>query len=413
VQGVDYAGIVDDALDRLRAEGRYRTFAEIERVPGTATARLRAADGTMRTVTVWCSNDYLGMAAHPEVIAAVADAAQRGAGSGGTRNISGTTTQHVALERELASWHHKDAALLFSSGWVSNFTALAVLGSVLPECVIYSDAGNHNSMIEGMRRSGATIRVFKHNDAGHLESLLRAEDAARPRVVAFESVYSMDGDIAPIAELADVARRYNALTYVDEVHAVGMYGPEGAGVVAREGLESEIDIIQGTLGKAVGAMGGYIAGSERLIDLVRSYGSGFIFTTSLATVVVAAARASIAHLRSTDVERVELHRRVADVRSAIEAEGIPTLPTTSHLIPVILGDPARCREAAQMLLDHHGVYVQPIDYPTVERGTERFRITTSPLHTDADERALIAGLVDVWERLELPRVGELSLPTPG
>ncbi len=408
---MDYAGIVDDALDRLRAEGRYRTFAEIERIPGTATARLRGSDGELRTVTVWCSNDYLGMAAHPKVVAAVADAAQRGAGSGGTRNISGTTTQHVALERELASWHHKDAALLFSSGWVANFTALAVLGSALPECVIYSDAGNHNSMIEGMRRSGATIRVFKHNDAAHLESLLRAEDAARPRVVAFESVYSMDGDIAPIADLADVARRYDALTYVDEVHAVGMYGPEGAGIVAREGLEAEIDIIQGTLGKAVGAMGGYIAGSERLIDLVRSYGSGFIFTTSLATVVVAAARASITHLRSTDTERAELHRRVADVRAAIEAEGIPTLPTESHLIPVILGDPVRCRAAAQMLLDEHGVYVQPIDYPTVERGTERFRITTSPLHTDADERALITGLVNVWERLELPRAGELPVPT--
>ena len=406
---MDYAGLVDDALDRLKAEGRYRFFAEIERTAGTAKATLREPDGTTKDVTVWCSNDYLGMAAHPEVIAAVAEAAKYGAGSGGTRNISGTTSMHVALERELASWHRKEAALLFSSGWVSNYTALAVLGSVLPECVIYSDANNHNSMIEGMRRSGATVRIFNHNDAAHLESLLRAEEAPRPRVVAFESVYSMDGDIAPIAELADVARRHDALTYVDEVHAVGMYGPEGAGIVAREGLESEIDIVQGTLGKAVGAMGGYITGSSRLIDLVRSYGTGFIFTTSLAPVVVAAAHASICHLRSTDVERIALHSRVAGVRAVIEAEGIPTLPAESHLIPVILGDPTRCRQAARLLLDHHNIYVQPIDYPTVPRGTERFRITTSPLHTDADEQALVAGLADIWERLELPRVGELPV----
>jgi 5-aminolevulinate synthase len=410
VQDVDYAGLVDDALDRLKAEGRYRSFAELERVAGTAKATLRDADGTTKNVTIWCSNDYLGMAAHPEVIAAVADAATYGAGSGGTRNISGTTSMHVELERELASWHRKEAALLFSSGWVSNFTALAVLGSVLPECVIYSDANNHNSMIEGIRRSGATVRIFNHNDAAHLESLLRAEESPRPRVVAFESVYSMDGDIAPIAELADVARRHNALTFVDEVHAVGMYGPEGAGVVAREGLEAEIDIVQGTLGKAVGAMGGYITGSARLIDLVRSYGAGFIFTTSLAPVVVAAAHSSIRHLRSTDEERLALHTRVANVRAAIEAEGIPTLPAESHLIPVILGDPTRCRQAARLLLDHHNIYVQPIDYPTVPRGTERFRITTSPLHTDADEQALVAGLTDIWERLELPRVGELPVP---
>ncbi len=412
--GVDYAGIVDDALDRLRVEGRYREFAEIERVAGTARAVLHAKDGTLRDVTVWCSNDYLGMAAHPDVTAAVIEtAAARGAGSGGTRNISGTTSLHVALERELATWHRKEAALLFSSGWVANWTALAVLGSALPDCVIFSDAGNHNSMIEGMRRSGATVRVFQHDDADHLAALMRAEEAARPRVVAFESVYSMSGDIAPIADLADVARTNDGLVYVDEVHAVGMYGPEGAGIVAREGLESEVDILQGTLGKAVGAQGGYIAGSERLVDLVRSYGSGFIFTTSPAPVVVAAAHASIRHLRATDTERIELHRRVADVRAAIEAEGIPTLHTESHLIPVILGDPLRAREAARLLLDEHAIYVQPIDYPTVPRGTERFRITTSPLHTDDDERALLAGLVDVWERLELPRVGELPLPTHG
>ena len=408
---VDYAGLVDDALDRLRTEGRYRSFAEIERIPGTAKALIKRQDGMSREATIWCSNDYLGMAAHPAVISAVNAAASYGAGSGGTRNISGTTVGHVSLERELAAWHRKEAALLFSSGWVSNFTALAVLGGVLPDCVIFSDAHNHNSMIEGIRRSGATVRIFKHNDAAHLATLMRAEESARPRVVAFESVYSMDGDIAPIADLADVARRYDALTYVDEVHAVGMYGPEGAGIVAREGLEAEIDIVQGTLGKAVGAMGGYVTGTGRLMDLIRSYGTGFIFTTSLAPVVVAAARASIAHLRSTDAERVSLHRRVAEVRAAIEGEGIPTLPAESHLIPVILGDPVRCRQAANLLLEHHGIYVQPIDYPTVPRGTERFRITTSPLHTDADEQALVAGLADVWERLELPRVGELPVPT--
>jgi 5-aminolevulinate synthase len=280
---------------------------------------------------------------------------------------------------------------------------------VLPECVIYSDANNHNSMIEGMRRSGATVRIFRHNDPAHLEQLLRDEDPSRARVVAFESVYSMDGDIAPIAELADVAKRHNALTFVDEVHAVGMYGPEGAGIVAREGLESEIDIVQGTLGKAVGAMGGYVTGSARIVDLIRSYGTGFIFTTSLAPVVVAAAHASIRHLRVSDIERIALHARVAEVHELIDAAGIPTLDTDSHLIPVILGDPVRCREAASLLLEHHNVYVQPIDYPTVERGTERFRITTSPLHTDADVQALITGLDDVWERLELPRQGELPV----
>ena len=403
---VDYSAIVDDAIQRLKAEGRYRSFAEIERIPGTATAMLHAPDGSTRKVAVWCSNDYLGMAAHPEVVAAVTEAAAYGAGSGGTRNISGTTSMHVALERELASWHRKEGALLFSSGWVANFTAFAVLGSVLPECVIYSDANNHNSMIEGMRRSGATIRVFRHNDPEHLEQLLRDEDPARARVVAFESVYSMDGDIAPIAELADVAKRYGALTFVDEVHAVGMYG---AGVVAREGLESEIDIVQGTLGKAVGAMGGYVTGSAGMIDMIRSYGAGFIFTTSLAPVVVAAAHASIRHLRTSDAERIALHARVAEVQQLIESAGIPMLETDSHLIPVILGDPVRCREAATLLRDHHGVYVQPIDYPTVERGTERFRITTSPLHTDADVQALIGGLADVWERLELPHAGELPI----
>lgn len=410
---VDYAGIVDDALDRLRVEGRYREFAEIERIPGTARAMLHAKDGSIRDVTVWCSNDYLGMAAHPEVVTAIRDAAAYGAGSGGTRNISGTTAMHVALERELAAWHRKEAGLLFSSGWIANFTTLAVLGSLLPECVIYSDAANHNSMIEGMRRSGATVRVFRHNDAAHLEQLLRDEDPSRARVVAIESVYSMDGDIAPLADFADVARRHDALLFVDEVHAVGMYGPEGAGIVAREGLEAEVDILQGTLGKAVGAQGGYIAASERLVDLVRSYGSGFIFTTSLAPVVVASAHASIRHLRASDAERVALHERVHEVRELIEAEGIPTLPSESHLIPVILGDPTRCREAARLLLDEHAIYVQPIDYPTVERGTERFRITTSPLHADADVQALIAGLADVWERLELPRVGELPVPTRG
>ncbi len=407
--GVDYSGIVDDAIERLKTEGRYRSFAEIERIPGTASALLHDPDGSTRKVAVWCSNDYLGMAANPEIVAAVTEAAAYGAGSGGTRNISGTTAMHVALERELASWHRKEAALLFSSGWVANFTSFAVLGSVLPDCVIYSDANNHNSMIEGMRRSGATVRVFRHNDAEHLEQLLRDEDPSRARVVAFESVYSMDGDIAPIAELADVAKRYDALTFVDEVHAVGMYGPEGAGIVAREGLEGEIDIVQGTLGKAIGAMGGYITGSARLVDLVRSYGTGFIFTTSLAPVVVAAAHASIRHLRTSDVERIALHARVAEVHGLIDAAGIPTLDTDSHLVPVILGDPVRCREAAKLLLDHHGVYVQPIDYPTVERGTERFRITTSPLHTDADVEALITGLDDVWERLELPRLGELPI----
>jgi 5-aminolevulinate synthase len=398
---VSYEAIFTEALDRLRSEGRYRTFAELSRLPEVGADSLYHGIDGDRRVTVWCSNDYLGMTRHPASVEASADAARSGAGSGGTRNISGTTSYHVALEREIAAWHGKEASLLFACGYLANLTTLSTLGDMLPGCVILSDALNHNSMIEGMRRTAAEVQVFRHNDVAHLEELLGAIDPARPRIVAFESVYSMDGDVAPVAEIVEVARRHGALTYLDEVHAVGMYGPEGAGVAAAEGVADQVDVIQGTLAKAVGAMGGYIAASATIVDLIRSYGPGFIFTTSLSPVVVAAASASIAHLRASNGEREQLFARVGRIRERLVAAGIPVLSEESHIIPVLIGDPDRCRAASERLLSH-GIYVQPINYPTVERGTERLRLTPTPLHTDEDEAHLLVAIVETWSHLRLP-----------
>ncbi len=392
---MSYEDIFSGALDRLRAEGRYRTFAELEQLPESGPEAIyHGPDGAAR-VTVWCSNDYLGMSRHPVVVGASEAAARRGAGSGGTRNISGTTSYHVALEREIADWHGKDAALLFACGYLANLTALSTLGAALPGCVILSDALNHNSMIEGIRRSAAEVQIFRHNDVEHLDQLLAALDPGRPRIVAFESVYSMDGDIAPVARIVEVARRHGALTYLDEVHAVGMYGPGGAGVAVAVGVADQVDVIQGTLAKAVGAMGGYVAASETVIDLIRSYGSGFIFTTSLSPVVVAAALASIRHLRVSDGERQALFARASSLRQALLAEGLPVMSRESHILPLLVGDPDRCRAASERLLADHAIYVQPINYPTVPRGSERLRVTPSPLHADADADRLVRALADV------------------
>ncbi len=398
---MSYEAIFTEALDRLRAEGRYRTFAELSRLPEVGAGAVHHSVDGDRRVTVWCSNDYLGMSRNPVVVEASAAAARTGAGSGGTRNISGTTSYHVALEREIADWHGKPAALLFACGYLANLTALSTLGDMLPGCVILSDELNHNSMIEGMRRTSAEVQVFRHNDVEHLTALLAAIPSGRPRIVAFESVYSMDGDIAPIAAIVDVAQRYGALTYLDEVHAVGMYGPQGAGVAAALGIADRVDVIQGTLAKAVGAMGGYIAASETVVDLVRSYGPGFIFTTSLSPVVVAAAMASIGHLRRSDTERDELFARVGRLRDRLVTAGIPVMSDESHIVPVLIGDAERCTAASERLLSH-GIYVQPINYPTVARGSERLRLTPSPLHTDEDEAHLLVAAVETWSHLGLP-----------
>jgi 5-aminolevulinate synthase len=391
------------ALAAVRREGRYRVFAELERVPGTRPLAVVHGRGEPRVVTVWCSNDYLGMGRDPLVAEAMAATlATAGAGSGGTRNISGTSTLHVALERELAAWHRKEAALVFTSGYVANLTALATIAQALPGCVVLSDAANHNSIIEGVRRSGAERHVFRHNDAAHLDALLGQVEPGRPRLVVFESVYSMDGDIAPIAEIVEVAERHGALTYLDEVHAVGMYGPEGAGVAARDGIADRVDVIQGTLAKAVGTMGGYIAAPSLVVDAVRSLGHGFIFTTSLAPVIAAGALASVRALRADDERRALLHARAERVRAALHDARIPVLAARSHIVPVMVGDAVRCRAASERLLDVHAVYVQPIDYPTVPRGTERLRITPTPLHTEADVAALAEALRETWSALRLP-----------
>jgi 5-aminolevulinate synthase len=407
---VDYEQVMRDAVSRVRAEGRYRTFAELERLPGQTPLALLHGRGRPRRVVVWCSNDYLGMSRHPVVVdAAQAAAAASGAGSGGTRNISGTTSGHVGLERELAAWHHKDAALVFACGYLANLTSLATLGRALPGCVVLSDAANHNSMIEGIRRSGAERHVFGHNDVEQLAALLRGIDPSRPRIVAFESVYSMDGDVAPIRDIVAVAKRFGAFTYLDEVHAVGMYGPGGAGVAASVGAAAQIDLIQGSLAKGVGTMGGYVAGAASTIDVIRSYGAGFIFTTSLPPPLIAAARASIRHLRTDDALREALHRRAGLVRGALSAAGLPVISDQSHIVAVMVGNADACRAASEHLLDQHGIYVQPINYPTVARGTERLRITPTPLHTDAMQATLVAAMTETWATLRLDRTAPAAL----
>jgi len=402
--GFDYAHHFEAALQSLRDEGRYREFADICRFKGRFPRALYRGKGVEKEVTVWCSNDYLGMGQSPIVLEAMHQALNDvGAGSGGTRNISGTTHYHVELERELADLHGKEAALLFNSGYMSNEATLSTLARILPGCVILSDALNHASMIEGIKHGRSEKHVWKHNDLADLERLLKSADPARPKVIAFESVYSMDGDIAPLAEICDLAEQYNALTYLDEVHAVGMYGPRGGGISERERLAHRIDIIEGTLAKAFGLMGGYITGSAALIDAIRSFAPGFIFTTSIAPVIAAGATASIRHLKHSQVERQRHQDRVRTVRRALDAKGIPHTMNPSHIVPVMVGDAKKCKWISDVLMDRHGVYIQPINYPTVPRGTERLRITPSPLHTDCDIAHLVKAVNELWSQCALAR----------
>ncbi len=400
---MDFEAFFKTQLDALKAEGRYRVFTDIARRAG---AFPRAYDGVLRgDITVWCSNDYLGMGQHPEVLAAMRDAIDRnGAGAGGTRNISGTTHHHVTLERELASLHRKASALIFTSGYVANEAALATLGSLLPNCVILSDALNHASMIQGIRHSGAEKHIFKHNDPADLERLLKTADPTRAKLVAFESVYSMDGDIAPIGEICDVARRYGAMTYLDEVHAVGLYGEHGAGVAERDGVMDRVDLIQGTLAKAFGLMGGYVAASAALVDFLRSYAPGFIFTTSLPPAIAAGAVVSVRHVKEAAELRRRHQDRAARLKRRLAEARLPVMRSESHIVPVLIGDARLCKEAADELLERHRIYVQPINFPTVPRGGERLRFTPTPLHSDQDIEILVAALSDVWSRLPIRRV---------
>ena len=396
----------EGAIDRLKAEERYRTFADLERDASRfpiALWRPPGEEDSPRDVTVWCSNDYLSMGLHPDVIEASVRAARaHGAGAGGTRNISGTHHPIVQLETELADLHGKPAALSFTSGWVSNFAGISTIASLLPNCLILSDALNHNSMIEGVRRSGCEKKIWRHNDVEHLEELLRAEPPDRCKLIVFESLYSMDGDIAPIAEIVDLAGRYHAMTYIDEVHAVGLYGPRGGGLSEREGLADRIDVIEGTLAKGFGSLGGYIAASAAVVDAVRSYAPSFIFTSALPPSAAASAAAAVRRLKTSSVERERHQHMVKLVKHALRAAGIPVMDNPSHIVPVIVGGARKCRAASQMLLDRHGIYIQPINYPTVAKGTERLRITPTPLHSEAQVADLVELLVDVWRALKLP-----------
>jgi 5-aminolevulinate synthase len=400
---MDYEAFFTGHLRRLHDEGRYRVFAELERIVGAfPRARLHCEGHPPRDVTVWCSNDYLAMGQHPTVVEAMRRAIDaQGSGAGGTRNISGTNTLHAALERELAALHEKEAALVFTSGYVANETTLQTLGALLPGCELYSDALNHASMIAGIRHSGAVRRIFRHNDVAHLEELLAGADPSTPKIVAFESVYSMDGDISPIGEICDVAHRHGALTYLDEVHAVGMYGARGAGVAERDGALGRVDIVQGTLAKAFGVVGGYIASTAATIDFVRSCGSGFIFTTSLPPAIAAAALASVRHVSAHPDLRVRHQERAASLKRKLAVAGLPVMDSATHIVPVFVGDAALCKQASDLLLERHAIYVQPINYPTVARGTERLRLTPTPLHGDEDMARLVAALQDVWQTLGL------------
>jgi 5-aminolevulinate synthase len=399
---MDYQAHFAQALAKLRDERRYRVFADLERHAGRFPRATWHSPHGACNVVIWCSNDYLGMGQHPKVIGAMVETATRmGTGAGGTRNIAGTNHPLVELERELADLHHKEAALVFTSGYISNETGISTLAKLIPNCVILSDALNHNSMIEGVRQSRCEKQIFRHNDMAHLETLLRSA-GHRPKLIVFESVYSMDGDVAPTRAICDLAAYYGAMTYIDEVHAVGMYGPRGAGIAARDGTMERIDVIEGTLAKAFGCLGGYIAGSAQLIDAVRSYASGFIFTTALPPAVCAAATAAIRHLKVSDWERERHQNRAGRTKAVLTAAGLPIIENDTHIVPVFVGDPERCKQASDLLLERHGIYIQPINYPTVAKGTERLRITPSPYHDDTLIDELAEAIVDVWGELGLP-----------
>ena len=402
---MNYEQFFADKIAELKAEGRYRVFADIERQAGKfprAMVHSSASGDTVKEITVWCSNDYMGMGQNPGAIEAMRDtAASYGVGAGGTRNISGTMHEHILLERELSDLHQTESALLFQSGWIANLTTLSTIGSMLPGCVIISDSKNHNSMIEGIRHSRAEKHIFRHNDLADLEASLKTIDPARPKMIAFESVYSMDGDISPIKEICDLADKYGALTFLDEVHAVGLYGERGAGVAERDGQMDRITIIQGTLAKAFGVIGGYIAGTQAMCDFVRSYGSGFIFSSSMPPAVAAAARANVRYLKSHNELRERHQERAATLKARFRDAGIPVMDGPSHIVPVLVGDPVLCKQASDELMEKHNIYVQPINYPTVERGKERLRFTPTPHHTDELMDELVEAVKAVWSRLGL------------
>jgi 5-aminolevulinate synthase len=399
---MNYENFFSAALNRLHLERRYRVFADLERIAGRFPYAIWHSPRGQREIVMWCSNDYLAMSQHPKVVGAMVETGTRmGVGAGGTRNIAGTNHPLVELERELADLHRKEAALVFTSGYVSNETGISTIARLLPNCLILSDAFNHNSMIEGIRQADCEKRIFRHNDLAHLESLLK-DAGDRPKFVVFESIYSMDADIAPIGAICDLAREYNALTYLDEVHAVGMYGARGGGIAERDGVMSQVDIIEGTLGKAFGCLGGYIAASAKICDAVRSYAPGFIFTTALPPAICAAACASIRHLKNSQWEREKHQKSVARTKAVLTATGLPVMPSATHIVPVAVGDPEKCKGASDLLLERHGIYIQPINYPTVPKGTERLRITPSPNHNNALIDALAAAMVDVWQQLDMP-----------
>ena len=400
---MDYNSYFSDALARLQSEHRYRVFADLERIADRFPHAVWHSPQGPRDVVIWCSNDYLGMGQNPKVIGAMVETARRtGTGAGGTRNIAGNNHPLVELERELADLHRKQAALVFTSGYVSNETGISTIAKLMPNCLILSDAWNHNSMIEGVRQAHCEKQIFHHNDMAHLETLLAAASPTRPKLIVFESLYSMDGDIAPVREICELAERYNAMTYVDEVHAVGMYGARGAGIAEREGVMDRIDVIEGTLAKAFGCIGGYITGSAELIDAVRSYAPGFIFTTALPPPVAAAATAAIRHLKTSELERQRHQEQAARTKAMLTAAGLPLMASPTHILPVYVGDPELCRAASDLLLWHHGIYIQPINYPTVPKGTERLRLTPGPCHDDALIDALAEAMLAVWRQLDMP-----------
>ncbi len=400
---MDYQRFFQEAIDQVKAEHRYRVFADLERIVGKFPRAIWRSDDRAREITIWCSNDYLGMGQHRDVVASMqAAAGNMGTGAGGTRNISGTNHPLVELEVELADLHAKEAALVFTSGFVSNEAAISTVARLLPNCMIISDELNHASMIEGVRRSGCEKKIFRHNDLVHLEEILRAAGSGRAKLIVFESVYSMDGDVAPIKEIADLADKYNAMTYIDEVHAVGMYGARGGGITERENLSDRIDIIEGTLAKAFGTLGGYITGSRAITDAIRSYAPGFIFTTALPPAIASAAVTSIRHLKKSDSERQAQQRQAKRTKEMLLAAGLPVMPSETHIVPVLVGDPELCKAATDHLLEDHGIYIQPINYPTVPRGTERLRITPGPFHTDALIDQLTTALLETWHTLGIP-----------